>query len=96
MVTFGASFSGTDINRDARPLNVGNSPWLTYHIVTDTDIGKITTQETLDGVNTGRLLVKLDNAYGIVVYPLSSIIVDDDEPTPEPPPEGSYPQTGKS
>ena len=60
----GASFSGNDYYGDVRPLNVGNSPWVTYHILTDKAIGELREQNT-----DGEITVKVGDTTGIVVYP---------------------------
>ena len=65
----GASFSGSNYqDNETRPLNVGNKPWVTYHILTDKNIGALRSE--LDDL----VQVTIDDSVtGTVVYPLTQL-----------------------
>ena len=67
----GASFSGSDYDGTARPLNVGQAPWTTYHILTDREIGllTITPNQRLDGQPV--TVSGINGQDCPVVYPIS-------------------------
>ena len=61
---------GGTVNQ-ARPLNVGNKPWTTYHIITDKELGSINFSK--DGRTTVKIHTTEGIKEGILVYPNPSI-----------------------
>ena len=66
----GASFSGSEYEGTSRPLNVGEEPWVTYHILTDKPIGRLTLSST-DRNNGKSVKVGINGQDYTVVYPVS-------------------------
>ena len=63
--------SDADALNKARPLNVGNAPWTTYHIITHKNVGNIYLDP--DRRATVNIETKDGTKEGILVYPSPSV-----------------------
>ena len=71
----GASFSGSDYeDNETRPLNVGNAPWKTFHVLCDKGIGKMVGDSKNPESPITVSITTGDTSFnGTVVYPLSTL-----------------------
>ena len=65
--SYDISDSRSDALNQARPLNVGNKPWTTYHIITHKDLGTISF--SADGRTEIDIITEDGVKTGILVYP---------------------------
>ena len=84
--SFTDGFVGESVDANGRPLNIGNKPWITYHIIADSDIGSISeVQPEAVVFQEGRSCVitsDTDFNRGDTIGGATAVIVSKIEPVP--------------